>query len=134
MSTRIRTTTPAVSEGPTPEQTLETLITDYFKANNEKKKAESNAEKTRKALYKHMKDKGIGNTTVGTDIKLIAEIGRSSIVTIDVEKLESLVGAKKVKPFLSITKGIVEEKFGTEIAEECTIKTEGNENVTVKVA
>jgi hypothetical protein len=125
----------APAETPAPDTSeLDLMIRDTNKAHTEQKKANNAYEKARKALYKYMKDKGIKSHTVEGVVKLEAELARSKVSGIDVLKLESLVGADKVKPHLSISKTVVEDKFGNEIAEECTVVTEGNENVTIKVA
>lgn len=117
----------------TPEmKALNELIVKCNEAHEANKKANNEYESVRKKLLKAMGDAKIRSYTAPNGDKYDAEVAASKVVTIDVTKLETHVAPKLIKPFLTITKGVVENKWGKEIAEDCTVTVDGNVNVSVK--
>lgn len=130
MNERTRST-PTVQE--TPEiKALNELIVECSKSHEANKLANNKYESDRKKLLKAMGDVKVRNYVAPNGDKYDVEVSPSKVVTIDVAKLETHVAPKLIKPFLTITKGMVETKWGKEIAEFCTVTVEGNVNVSVK--
>lgn len=125
-------TTPPPARSPEETKKLYTLIRETNKLHDEQKAANNAYEKSRKALLKMMGDeKHIEFKHDNGDV-FVADVGASVRDAINVAKLETFVSPKLVKPFLQIPIGVVEAKWGKEIADNSKEPKAGEINVSIK--
>jgi hypothetical protein len=118
-------------------------VENYVEANNAKNKAARLEKSARKELLEQMVEEGLKSSTVQATVDgkigtYDVKVGAPDVMTIDMEKLKSLVSKEAYLQMISTTKAAIEKFAGTAVSSQVVSyepnKDKSKINVSVKIS